>query len=670
MLYIAGDPLEKATFEASGFVFSSSAKGGSGPESTVLISPQWSEGGCGLRMVVKHRYPFSSALKRMSTIVECVVPETDDDEGESSSPNSELPVGGLTINSGLYVLTKGAPEVLEESALIADLPSSYRATYQFHMSRGRRVLALAYRKLTAAESSQTSGLSRVEVEKGLSFAGFLLFDCDLKADSKSVIRELRGSDHRVVMITGDSAYTAADVASKLGMTRGADKGVLVLEDVGVTSNNVSGNIKNSGNLWWRSISAVQTEKAILFDASSAVLDQLAVQHALCVTGPALAALEKVVAGNGGSTVPLSPTASAILQALCPRVTIFARVSPAQKETVLRSLNDAGLFTLMCGDGTNDVGALKAAHVGVSIVNDPSLESRIEDWHLDSSGGGHASNGLGKKPKGASAKERVARAMLEMQAQEVDPTIVKLGDASIASPFTARRTSVDCVLTVLRQGRCTLVTSIQVFKVLALNCLVSAYMMSALYLRGLKQGDMQMTASGLISAGLFFFLSQAKPLQNLSPEKPPSSVFNRSVVVSVAGQFMVHLTCLIATLALCERFITEEDPTMSADGKFQPNTVNSAVFLLSAVMQVNNFVVNYRGHPFTQSIQENIPLWRSVQIIYASLLVIAGGQVEPLNDLLQMAPFPSSEFQASIIAVLVANFLLCYGIEHFSIAYLK
>jgi len=196
------------------------------------------------------------------------------------------------------------------------------------------------------------------------------------------------------------------------------------------------------------------------------------------------------------------------------------------------------------------------------------------------------------------------------------------------------------------------------------------MMSALYLRGLKQGDMQMTASGLISAGLFFFLSQAKPLQNLSPEKPPSSVFNRSVMASVAGQFMVHLACLVATLALSERYITEEDPTMSADGKFQPNTVNSAVFLLSAVMQVNNFVVNYRGHPFTQSIQENTPLWRSVQIIYASLLVIAGGQLEPLNDLLQMAPFPSSEFQASIIAVLVANFLLCYGIEHFSIAYVK
>ena len=53
-----------------------------------------------------------------------------------------------------------------------------------------------------------------------------------------------------------------------------------------------------------------------------------------------------------------------------------------------------------------------------------------------------------------------------------------------------------------------------FKVLALNCLVSAYMMSALYLRGLKQGDMQMTSSGLITAGLFFFLSQVCNLTSI------------------------------------------------------------------------------------------------------------------------------------------------------------
>lgn len=71
-----------------------------------------------------------------------------------------------------------------------------------------------------------------------------------------------------------------------------------------------------------------------------------------------------------------------------------------------------------------------------------------------------------------------------------PPLLKPGDASMASPFTVKATDVMPTTDILKQGRCTLVVTIQMFKILGLLSLCSAYSLSVLYLAGVKLGDIQ------------------------------------------------------------------------------------------------------------------------------------------------------------------------------------
>jgi len=51
--------------------------------------------------------------------------------------------------------------------------------------------------------------------------------------------------------------------------------------------------------------------------------------------------------------------------------VFSRTSPNQKTAIVAQYNKLGYCTMMTGDGTNDVGSLKRADVGLAVVNNPA-----------------------------------------------------------------------------------------------------------------------------------------------------------------------------------------------------------------------------------------------------------------------------------------------------------
>ncbi|KAI8852835.1 hypothetical protein BC829DRAFT_424798 [Chytridium lagenaria] len=565
---VIGDPMEKNTLEFTEWSLSKDN----------VVLPR--KAGDKASLKILRRFQFSSALKRMSTI-------------------STLTSHG---SSKLFISVKGAPETLR--SMYKTLPSDYDDIYKYWARRGSRVLALGYRVMEGKKASDVMDFTRDEIESQLIFAGFLVFLCPLKPDSAEAIQMLNNSSHRCVMITGDNALTACHVAKEVSiMSRQA----LIADDRGEAGFN------------WRSI---DESKTIETDINNPKFDAKLKGYDLCITGKGLAKIYS------------TPCFAALL----PKLKVYARVSPGQKEDILTSLKLAGFCTLMCGDGTNDVGALKQAHVGIALLDGKKEDiekinaiglARRQKAMLEQQAQIRERFGLPPIPPPEPANPGAVAMSSMLSDMEVDVPTIKFGDASVAAPFTSKLSSVMSVCDIVRQGRSTLVAMVQMYKILALNCLISAYSMSVMYLAGIKQGD--------------------------------CNVFNYYLILSILGQVGIHVASLIYIRAQAIQYSEELDEEINLDAEFKPNLLNSAVYLVSLIMQISTFAINYQGEPFRESLVKNKALYNSIVAVGFIAVAAASEMSEGLNDWLQLVPFPG-DFRYKLMATMAFDFAGAWIVE--------
>ncbi|KIW41344.1 uncharacterized protein PV06_06911 [Exophiala oligosperma] len=692
---IVGDPMEKATLTALNWTLGNNDTLTNVPPSK--SKKAYSTAGASHIVQIKRRFQFSSALKRQSSVA--MVSITDPKTGRRGK--------------GTFVGVKGAPETIAK--MLVDVPPKYEETFKYFTRNGARVLALAYKYLsTEAELGQKriNDLTREEVEAGLTFAGFLVLQTPLKEDAIRAVQMLNESSHRVVMITGDNPLTAVHVARQVEIV---DRDCLILD---APEHDDSGK-----KLVWRSVD----EKTIIpVDPTAAIDPKILETKDLCVTGYALSKF----------------TGQKAFMDLLRHTWVYARVSPKQKEEILIGLKDQGYTTLMCGDGTNDVGALKQAHVGVALLNgsqedltkisehfrttkmkeiyekqvqlmkrfnqpappvppgiahlyppglsnphhEKAIKAIAEKKGISLENGDAENGGLETitspgaqaiqqsnvhltpkqrkqqeaQQKAASWADKFTSSMMENELDDSEPPTIKLGDASVAAPFTSKLANVVAIPNIIRQGRCTLVATIQMYKILALNCLISAYSLSVIYLAGIKFGDGQVTISGMLMSVCFLSISRAKPVEALSRERPQPNILNAYILGSVLGQFAIHCATLIYLSRVVYSIVPPSDE-IDLEGEFEPSLLNSAVYLMQLIQQVSTFAINYQGRPFRESIKENRGMYWG--LLACSFVAFAGSTefLPELNEKLRLVPF-RSDFKWTLTTLMVVDFCGCWVVE--------
>jgi magnesium-transporting ATPase (P-type) len=298
----------------------------------------------------------------------------------------------------------------------------------------------------------------------------------------------------------------------------------------------------------------------------------------------------------------------VLKLFLTKCLVYARMKPDQKSEAVSYIQDLyskeRILVGFCGYGANDCGALKTAHIGVSL---------------------------------------------------------SLSEASVAAPFTSNITNISSVIIVCAEGRSALTTSFQSFKYLCYYSILQCFGLILLYFVGIDYSFIMYIVNDLmIVFPLSLFMCYHGPYKKLSSFLPGDSLMAFPVLLSVFGQIVIG--CIFVYFG---QFIIKYGPnyqntaTISAlnAGSWEPDNTTfwdgAASYYTTSVLNIFVALAFADGRPFRQSMFNN---WIFIGWALQWTLYIGFTLVAPYTDhILWMSDFNEWVFGYSRLQELSESF---------------
>ena len=269
--------------------------------------------------------------------------------------------------------------------------------------------------------------------------------------------------------------------------------------------------------------------------------------------------------------------------------VFARMAPEHKALLVDGFKKEQLAVLMCGDGANDCMALRTADIGVSLSEE---------------------------------------------------------EASIAAPFTSKNQNISCLVPLLKEGKSSLVTSIQTFKYMMIYSLVQFMSVTILMVLNSYLSENQYLAVDLfIIIPLAFFIPATGPYKYLTKHHPTDSLISYPVITSILTQtliafiFQMAAHYLVANMLENYKNICEPD---EENVEILACPDNTAVFVISNMQYLVTAFVYSIGKPFKSPIYTNIylTLFLLFGLVYSCAIIL--WQTKFMAQLFQLYNFDNPD----------------------------